>query len=98
RDRQIVMELSPLLRMACALDRRRLQAIQALHCRFQLLGEEPRQMELILDPKHPNDDCALELWSLKAKKEVFEQQFKLEVIPKLSPQAERALDPFGAAV
>ncbi|MEN9226060.1 MAG: Ppx/GppA phosphatase family protein [Thermostichus sp. HHBFW_bins_43] len=98
RDRQIVMELSPLLRMACALDRRRLQAIQALHCRFQLLGEEPRQMELILDPKHPNDDCALELWSLKAKKEVFEQQFKLEVIPKLSSQAEQSLDPFEVAV
>ncbi len=97
KDRQIVMELSPLLRMACALDRRRLQAIQTLRCRFQLLGEGPRQMELILDPKHPNDDCALELWSLNAKKEVFEQQFKLEVIPKLSPQAERTLDPFQAA-
>ncbi|MCJ2542012.1 Ppx/GppA phosphatase family protein [Thermostichus vulcanus] len=98
RDRQIVMELSPLLRIACALDRRRLQAIQSLHCRFQLLGEAPRQMELILDPKHPNDDCALELWSLKTKKEVFEQQFKLEVIPKLSTQAEQTLDPFGAVI
>jgi exopolyphosphatase/guanosine-5'-triphosphate,3'-diphosphate pyrophosphatase len=97
KDRQIVMELSPLLRMACALDRRRLQAIQTLRCRFQLLGEGPRQMELILDPKHPNDDCALELWSLNAKKEVFEQQFKLEVIPKLSPQAGRTSDPFEAA-
>ncbi|MEN9201641.1 MAG: Ppx/GppA phosphatase family protein [Thermostichus sp. DG_1_6_bins_120] len=97
RDRQVVMELSPLLRIACALDRRRLQAIQSLRCRFQLLGEAPRQMELILEPKHPNDDCVLELWSLKEKKEVFEQQFNLEVIPKLSTQIEQTLDPFEAA-
>ncbi|MFS8891995.1 Ppx/GppA family phosphatase, partial [Synechococcus sp. R55.2] len=78
--------------------RRRLQAIQALHCRFQLLGEGSRQMELILDPRHPNDDCALELWSLNEKKKVFEQQFKLQVIPKLSTQIERSSNPFEAAV
>lgn len=98
RDRQVVLELSPLLRIACALDRRRLQAIQALHCRFQLLGEGPRRMELILDPRHPKDDCALELWSLNEKKKVFEQQFNLQVIPKLSTQIQRSADPFEAAV
>jgi exopolyphosphatase/guanosine-5'-triphosphate,3'-diphosphate pyrophosphatase len=94
----VVLELSPLLRIACALDRRRLQAIQAVHCRFQLLGEGPRRMELILDPKHPNDDCALELWSLNEKKKVFEQQFKLQVIPKLSTQIQPSADPFEVAV
>ncbi len=98
RDRQIVMELSPLLRIACALDRRRLQAIQAVHCRFYLLGEGPRRMELILEPKHPQDDCALELWSLQTKKEAFEQQFKLAVIPKLSTQLEASADPFEVAL
>jgi exopolyphosphatase/guanosine-5'-triphosphate,3'-diphosphate pyrophosphatase len=35
---------------------------------------------------------------LNEKKKVFEQQFKLQVIPKLSTQIQRSADPFEAAV
>lgn len=80
RDRQIVDRLSPLLRLAAALDRRQIGAIQKLKCQHH---PEEHTMHLFLTPTHSDDDCALELWSLNQKKSCFESQFNLKLIPIL---------------
>ncbi len=77
--RKIVLELSALLRLASALDRRRSQGIRSLTCDFEPDAAAPKAMILQLEPTDPEDDCALELWSLAQKKDVFEQQFKLKL-------------------
>lgn len=79
--RQIVTELSPLLRLATALDRRRVHPIQSIRCEFDF-SVSPKTMTLYLQTYHP-DDCALELWSLGSKKEIFEEQFHLHLTPCL---------------
>lgn len=84
QDRQRVSELSPLLRLATALDRRRVNAIRALHCRYEPSPTKPKILHLGLDPFHPEDKCGLEIWSLNEKKLVFEQQFNLELRPHLN--------------
>jgi exopolyphosphatase/guanosine-5'-triphosphate,3'-diphosphate pyrophosphatase len=82
--REIVADLSPMLRMATALDRTRHGAIQSLRCQFTAAsGARPAVMQLYLQPANPTDPCELELWSLGYKKMVFEQQFSLQVMPQL---------------
>ncbi|MDX2273250.1 MAG: Ppx/GppA phosphatase family protein [Cyanobacteriota bacterium] len=83
RDQQIVLELSALLRLATALDRRRHHAIQQIHCTYDMADPQQRVLWLDLQPAQAEDDCALELWSLNNKKEVFEQQFDIQVKPRL---------------
>jgi exopolyphosphatase/guanosine-5'-triphosphate,3'-diphosphate pyrophosphatase len=75
--RQIVIELSPLLRLATALDRRRVHPIQGIRCHFDS-PVSPKTMTLYLQTNKP-EDCALELWSLGSKKEVFEDQFQIHL-------------------
>ncbi|BAZ03378.1 Ppx/GppA phosphatase family protein [Calothrix sp. NIES-3974] len=80
--REIVAKLSSLLRLATALDRRQIGAISHIRLHYQL---ESHQIILQVFPTHPNDDCALEMWSLEYSKSVFEQEFKLKLIPQLQP-------------
>ncbi|BAU12140.1 Ppx/GppA phosphatase [Leptolyngbya sp. NIES-3755] len=80
RHRRVVEELYSLLRLAVALDRRQIGAIQSIDCQFNL---EPKEMKLLIHPKHPNDPCELELWSLEVKKESFEAGYGVKLTPVL---------------
>jgi exopolyphosphatase/guanosine-5'-triphosphate,3'-diphosphate pyrophosphatase len=80
RYRRIVDQLSPLLRLAVALDRRQIGAIQSITCK---LFPAEQELHLLIQPRQPGDDCALEMWSLNYKKSSFETQFGLKLIPIL---------------
>jgi exopolyphosphatase / guanosine-5'-triphosphate,3'-diphosphate pyrophosphatase len=75
-----VEQLSPLLRLAVALDRRQIGAIDHISCDWNPLD---RTLGLNLVPSEPGDDCALELWSLMSKKEEFERAYQLKLMPKI---------------
>lgn len=78
--RRVVEELSALLRLAVALDRRQLGAVGYIQCDYHPdLGE----LHLLLHPAQPGDDCALELWSLEQKKASFEAEYGLRLVPVL---------------
>lgn len=79
-QRQMVCQLSALLRLAVALDRRQLGAIQAVKCEYR---PEVRELHLHLFPTQPDDDCALELWNLDFKKGPFETEFGVKLVSKL---------------
>ncbi|NJL88719.1 MAG: Ppx/GppA family phosphatase [Coleofasciculaceae cyanobacterium SM2_1_6] len=79
-QRLLVSQMSGILRLAVALDRRQIGAIKAIKCHFP----NPQVLILELTPTWNHDDCALELWSLDQKKEVFQQEFNIQVITKLT--------------
>jgi exopolyphosphatase / guanosine-5'-triphosphate,3'-diphosphate pyrophosphatase len=78
RHRRIVEQLHPLLRLAVALDRRQIGAIEQVRCDYQ-----PQSLYLHLQAANPTDDCALELWSLDLKKTNFEAEFGIKLVPVL---------------
>ena len=78
--RQMVRELSALLRLAVALDRRQIGAIADIQCDY---NKKSRVLHLKLKPTEITDDCSLELWSLERKKEVFEEEYAVELVPAL---------------
>lgn len=80
-DRKMVKQLSPMLRLAVALDRRQIGAIASLDCDYDSTAAE---LILKLQPKNPNDDCALELWSLEQKKAILEDEYKVKAIAILN--------------
>ncbi|MEC4896027.1 MAG: Ppx/GppA phosphatase family protein [Oscillatoria sp. PMC 1051.18] len=80
--RHLVNQVSAILRLAVALDRRQIGAIKQVKCQY---NPENKELHLSLVPHDPNDDCALELWNLAYKKEFFEQEYEVEVIASLSP-------------
>ncbi len=82
KHRQMVNQLSALLRIAVALDRRQIGAIMVVNCEY---CPENKEMNLRLQPTHPNDDCALELWSLDYKKGVFEAEYGVKLVATLEP-------------
>jgi exopolyphosphatase/guanosine-5'-triphosphate,3'-diphosphate pyrophosphatase len=75
-----VNQLSAILRLAVALDRRQIGAISEVICDYNGTSQE---LLMSLVPTNINDDCALELWSLNYKKDIFEEEFNLKVIAKL---------------
>jgi exopolyphosphatase / guanosine-5'-triphosphate,3'-diphosphate pyrophosphatase len=75
--RKVVDQLSPLLRLAVALDRRQIGAIASVTC--ECLPEQ-QIMRLHLVPANPGDDCALERWSLDYKKASFEAEYHLRLV------------------
>jgi len=79
--KKMVSEVSAMLRLAIALDRRQIGAIIAVYCHY---NEDNQELQLELFPKDVNDDCALELWNLEDKKVIFENEFSVKVVPKLS--------------
>ena len=74
--RKLVEQLSAMLRLAVALDRRQIGAIEKVHCQYQA---ESKELALQLIPRNPDDDCALELWSLDYKKGIFEAEYGVTV-------------------
>jgi exopolyphosphatase / guanosine-5'-triphosphate,3'-diphosphate pyrophosphatase len=82
KHRQIVSQLSAILRIAVAFDRRQIGAIQQVRCEFH---PNQRELHLHLVPSRPDDDCGLELWSLNDKKGVFEEEFGVKVMARLEP-------------
>jgi exopolyphosphatase/guanosine-5'-triphosphate,3'-diphosphate pyrophosphatase len=80
QHRQIVSQLSALLRLAVALDRRQIGAIARIQCEYY---SQFRQFNLLIYPAKPGDDCALELWSLDYKKGVFEAEFGVKLVANL---------------
>jgi len=80
--RLIVNQLSALLRLAVALDRRQIGAIERVRCEYDIYNQELR---LWLRASQPNDDCALELWSLDYKKGVFEAEYGVKLLTNLEP-------------
>ncbi len=79
--RQIVDQLSALLRLAVALDRRQIGAIRSVRCQHFPLSYE---FHMHLEPTRSGDDCDLELWSLNYKKDTFEAEFGVKLIAKLA--------------
>ncbi|WP_298921418.1 Ppx/GppA phosphatase family protein [uncultured Nostoc sp.] len=77
QQRQMVSQLSAILRLAVALDRRQIGAIAQVQCECY---PQLRQCNLLIFPSQPNDDCALELWSLEYKKGVFEEEFGVKLV------------------
>jgi exopolyphosphatase/guanosine-5'-triphosphate,3'-diphosphate pyrophosphatase len=57
-------------------------AISQVICEYKPMT---REFDLKLKPSHPDDDCALELWSLDLKKEAFETNYGLKLVAKLEP-------------
>ncbi|MBH8551885.1 Ppx/GppA family phosphatase [Nostocaceae cyanobacterium CENA357] len=80
QHRQIVSQLSSILRLAVALDRRQIGAIAGVKCEYY---PEFKQVNLQVFPFQLNDDCALELWSLNFKKGVFEEEFGVKLVANL---------------
>ncbi len=79
--RKLVSEVSAILRLAVALDRRQIGAISSVYCHYK---QEEKELYLELLPKDKNDDCALEVWNLEHKKVIFENEYGVKVIPYLS--------------
>ncbi len=78
--RQMVTQLSALLRIAVALDRRGIGAVRSIHCYFDA---DAHVLHLDVVPSHPGEDCASELWNLGYKKEYFEQVFEAKLVARL---------------
>jgi exopolyphosphatase / guanosine-5'-triphosphate,3'-diphosphate pyrophosphatase len=80
RYRRIVEQLSPLLRLAVALDRRQIGAIASVELKPIL---ERQEVRLVLKATNPNDDCSLERWSIDYKKSSFEGEYTVKLMPVL---------------
>lgn len=74
--RQMVNQLSAILRIAVALDRRQIGAISHIQCEY---FANIQQLKMLVYGFFPDDECALELWSLDYKKDVFEQEFGVKL-------------------
>ena len=79
-EQLLVRQVSALLRVAVALDRRNIGGIEAINCEYQ---ETEKELLLQLFPSQPDDDCALELWNLEIKKEAFEEEYKTKLVAEL---------------
>ncbi|MEM7759959.1 MAG: Ppx/GppA phosphatase family protein [Cyanobacteria bacterium P01_A01_bin.40] len=77
----IVRQLSSILRLAVALDRRNKGAIARVNCQYD---EHNRILNFQLQPIEIGDDCSLELWNLSYKREVFEEEFDVKLIATIS--------------
>ena len=75
-QKSIVSQLSAILRVAVALDRRRIGAIKDVSLNCDLTT---RECHLTFFPTDPTDACVLECWSLDYKKPVFETEFNLKL-------------------
>ncbi|NMF85174.1 Ppx/GppA phosphatase family protein [Nodosilinea sp. P-1105] len=78
--RQAVTQLSALLRLAVALDRRGIGAVQSIHCHFD---SDAHVLHMDVKAANPGDDCVSEMWNLEFKKEFFEQVFEAKLVARL---------------
>jgi len=80
KHRRVVEQLSPLLRLAVALDRRQIGVIQSVRCEYH---SEVEELCLYLQASRPGSDCTLELWSVEYKKGFFETEYGVRLMVKL---------------
>ena len=73
----MIRQLSAILRLAVALDRRQKGAIAAFNCYY---NKDNNELHLHLFPTEVGDECALELWNFNYKKDVFEEEFNVKVV------------------
>jgi exopolyphosphatase/guanosine-5'-triphosphate,3'-diphosphate pyrophosphatase len=78
--RKMVAQLSALLRLSVALDRRQIGAIADVECHY---NAKKKELHLKLQPTEPDDKCVLELWSLEQKKQVFEEEYGVSLVASL---------------
>lgn len=83
--RTMVNQLSAMLRLAVALDRRQIGAISHIQCEYQPNFQE---FKMLIFPSTIEDECGLEMWSLDYKKGVFEEEFGLKFVAKLMNTAD----------
>jgi exopolyphosphatase / guanosine-5'-triphosphate,3'-diphosphate pyrophosphatase len=82
KDYQLmVRQLSAILRLAVALDRRNKGAIAEVNCQYDSYN---RSVSLEIKPTEIGDECSLELWNLSYKKGVFEEEFGVELVARIS--------------
>ena len=81
QDRLLVRQLSAILRIAVALNRRHQGAIAEIFCQY---NSDNRTLDLLLQPTEVGDECALELWDLNYKKEMFEEEFNVKLTTTIS--------------
>ncbi|MEN9519677.1 MAG: exopolyphosphatase, partial [Cyanobacteriota bacterium] len=77
----MVRQLSAILRLAVALDRRNQGAIAQVICQYDDLH---RILSFQIEPTEIGDRCSLELWNLSYKKQVFEEEFGVELITTIA--------------
>ncbi|MBD2625973.1 Ppx/GppA phosphatase family protein [Trichormus variabilis] len=78
--RQMVTQLSAILRLAVALDRRQIGAISRVQCEY---FPHLHEFKMLIFASSLGDDCALELWNLDYKKGVFEEEFGVKLVAHL---------------
>ncbi|MDJ0675437.1 MAG: Ppx/GppA phosphatase family protein [Calothrix sp. MO_167.B42] len=84
KNQIMVSQLSSILRLATALERRQIGAVSQVKCEYH---RQVQELLLQVFPRNINDDCALELWSLDFTKSVFETEFGVQLISKLESSA-----------
>jgi exopolyphosphatase/guanosine-5'-triphosphate,3'-diphosphate pyrophosphatase len=77
----MVRQLSAILRLAVALDRRNKGAITGVSCQYD---SRHRLLSFQIQPTEIGDQCSLELWNLSYKKDVFEAEFGVELVAAIS--------------
>jgi exopolyphosphatase / guanosine-5'-triphosphate,3'-diphosphate pyrophosphatase len=77
----MVRQLSAILRLAVALDRRNKGAIAEVSCQYD---SRNRLLSLQIQPTEIGDSCSLELWNLSYKKDVFEAEFGIELVATIA--------------
>ena len=90
--RQVVNQLSTLLRLAVALEQRQIGAIERVLCEYY---PDTRELHLVLSASQPDDDCTLELWSLDYTKGVFEAEYGVKLVAILAQNQGRSEDLSG---
>ncbi len=80
RHRKVVDQLSALLRLAVALDRRQIGAIASIYCDYH---PNTQELHLWLRAADRSDNCDLEIWSLNYKKSAFEAEYGVTLVPIL---------------
>ncbi|WP_267383541.1 Ppx/GppA phosphatase family protein [Cyanobacterium sp. uoEpiScrs1] len=80
-NQKMVKQLSAILRLAIAMNSRKIGAIQTVDCKYYA---KEKILYLNLLSADPNDDCDLELWNLNFNKIIFEDEFEVKVTVKLN--------------
>lgn len=81
QDRKLVDQLSAILRLAVAMDRRRIGAIATFQSSYD---KKSKRFTITLTPTNANDNCDLELWNLDYKKACFEEIFDVTLEGQLA--------------
>ncbi len=76
----MVTQLSALLRVAVALDRRGVGAVANISATYD---SENHALYMDVKSASPDDDCASELWNLDYKKDYFEDVFETTLKARL---------------